>query len=79
MLQHAIETCADDPETLRVRLDELTSGGARILAIMWQPRRPDPSNQVAAFDSGGSFVIVSENAAQAVLRPPAGDVREARP
>lgn len=78
MLQHAIETCADDLETLRLKLDDLTAGGARILSIVWQPRRPDPSNQVAAFDSGGSFVIVLEREAQAVLRRPAEELREVR-
>ncbi|MFT3974865.1 MAG: hypothetical protein QM699_15855 [Amaricoccus sp.] len=60
MLRHSIETCPDDHEALRVRLDELSAEGARILAVLWQPRRPDPADQAAAFNSLGSFVIVSE-------------------
>lgn len=61
MLSHAIETCSDDHELLRERLDALTAQGARILAVLWQPRRADPTDQSAAFDSLGSFVIVSES------------------
>lgn len=70
MLHHSIETCPDDHELLRVRLDELTGEGARILAVLWQPRRPDPADQAAAFNSLGSFVIVweSENDPQGVPR-----------
>lgn len=81
MLHHAIETCPDDHEALRIRLDELTEQGARILAVLWQPRRPDPRDQAAAFDSLGSFVIVSESedAAGSVLRPRGVDADELRP
>ena len=61
MLTHAIETCSDDHNLLRERLDALTAQGARILAVLWQPRRADPTDQSAAFDSLGSFVIVSES------------------
>ena len=70
MLYHSIETCPDDHEALRLRLDELTGQGARILAVLWQPRRPDPRDQAAALDSLGSFVIVSEaeDTAASVLR-----------
>jgi hypothetical protein len=70
MLYHSIETCPDDHVALRIRLDELTGQGARILAVLWQPRRPDPRDQAAAFDSFGSFVIVSEaeDTAASVLR-----------
>ena len=83
MLHHSIETCPDDHEALRLRLDELTAGGARILAVIWQPQRPDPSDQAAAFASLGSYVIVSEagDEVAAVLRPReigAGDAPLAR-
>lgn len=70
MLQHAIESCPDDHEALRSRLDELTAAGARIISVAWQPRRPDPSDQLAAFDSRGTFVIISERqeGAEGILR-----------
>lgn len=80
MLHHAIETCPDDHEALRARLDELTNEGSRILAVLWQPRRPDPTDQAAAFNSLGSFVIISEAEADPVLRArPAGAETEDRP
>jgi hypothetical protein len=71
MLHHSIETCPDDHEALRLRLDELTAAGARILAVIWQPQRPDPMDQAAALASLGSYVIVSElsEETRSVLRP----------
>jgi len=78
MLSHAIETCTDDHELLRERLDALTAQGARILAVLWQPRRADPTDQSAAFDSLGSFVIVSESgeAEAGVLRDRSADAQD---
>lgn len=78
MLQHAIESCPDDHETLRARLDELTAGGARIISVAWQPRRPDPSDQLAAFDSRGTFVIISETQLEGILRDSATERQEIR-
>ncbi len=61
MLHHAVETCPDDHAVLQRRLDELTAGGARILTVLWQPRRADAADQQAAFEAAGSFLIVSES------------------
>jgi hypothetical protein len=68
MLRHTIETCPDDLSLLQRRLDELSAAGARIVTVLWQQRRVVEENQSAAFDASGSFVIISEEAAPAVLR-----------
>ena len=57
MISHTVETCPDDPAILRERLDELAAAGARILSVLWQPQRVD-SDQSAAYEARGSFVIV---------------------
>jgi hypothetical protein len=56
MMRHAVETCPDDLDVLRSRLDELSPDGSRILAVMWQPGGED---QAAAVQGRGRFVIVS--------------------
>lgn len=60
MISHTVETCPDDPNVLRERLDELAAAGARILAVVWQPQRVD-TEQSAAFEARGSFVIVLQS------------------
>lgn len=77
-MAHAIETCPDDNETLRIRLDELSAQGARILAVLWQPRRPAVADQAGAFDSSGAYVIVSEMETEQVLRSRDTSVEELR-
>jgi hypothetical protein len=57
MISHAVETCPDDPDLLRERLDDLARGGARILSVIWQPQRVEPDQQ-AAYEARGSFLIV---------------------
>ncbi len=59
MISHTVETCPDDPAVLRERLDELAASGARILSVLWQPQRVD-TDQSAAFEARGSFVIVMQ-------------------
>ena len=61
MRRHSIETCPDDRQALCLRFDELTALGSRVLAVLWQPRRPDPQDHPPARDILGSFVIVSES------------------
>ncbi len=61
MIRHSIDTVPDDLVLLKDRLDELSSDGARILSVLWQPRRAVPEDQAAAFDDHGSFVIISQS------------------
>ena len=68
MLRHTVETCADDLTVLQERLDALAETGARIVSVVWQPRRLDEGDQSAALDARGSFVIVAERAEASVLR-----------
>jgi len=60
MIRHSIDTVTDDLALLKDRLDELSGQGARILAVVWQPRRAEPEDQAAAFDDRGSFIIISQ-------------------
>lgn len=59
MFRHAIDICADDAEELARRLDALTEAGAEIVAVTWQPQRANTEDQAAAFETSGSFLIVS--------------------
>lgn len=59
MQRHAIETCPDDHEVLRTRLDELSREGANIITVLWQPGRSDPMDQSAALSASGNFLIIS--------------------
>jgi hypothetical protein len=78
MRRHTVETCPDDLATLQERLDALAEDGARIISVVWQPRRVEEVDQSAALDSRGSFVIVAERDEASILRErqPAGDVFE---
>ena len=60
MISHTIETCPDDLNALRERLDELAAGGARIVSVLWQPQRVE-TDQSAAYEASGSFVIVLQS------------------
>jgi hypothetical protein len=60
MISHTVETCPDDPAVLRERLDALAATGARIVSVLWQPQRVD-TDQSAAFEARGSFVIVVQS------------------
>ena len=60
MISHTVETCPDDPAVLRERLDELAATGARIVSVLWQPQRVD-TDQTAAYEARGSFVIVLQS------------------
>ena len=53
MFNHLVETCPDDHAVLRERLDELSSAGARIVSVVWQPQRSD-TDQAAAFDAAAA-------------------------
>ncbi|MBB5221589.1 hypothetical protein HNP73_001510 [Amaricoccus macauensis] len=59
-MHHTVESCPDDNEVLRARLDELSREGARILSVLWQPVRSDPTDQTAALSASGNFLIISE-------------------
>jgi hypothetical protein len=72
MISHTVETCPDDPAVLRERLDELAATGARILSVLWQPQRVD-TDQSAAFEARGSFLIVMQSELPDPLRT-RGDV-----
>lgn len=67
MARHIVETVPDDSEALRTRLDDLTAAGASIISVVWQPNRV-VSDQAAAFDASGSFVIIAESADVAYAR-----------
>ena len=70
---HLVEICTDDTDVLRLRLDELAAGGAEIVAVLWQANRVD-SDQSAAYDARGSFVIIARSAERSPLRArPAGE------
>lgn len=76
MLRHVVETCTDDLTLLQERLDALAESGARIVSVVWQPRRMDEEDQSAALDARGGFVIVAERQGTALLRErqPIGEV-----
>lgn len=84
-MHHTVESCPDDNEVLRARLDELSREGARILSVLWQPVRSDPTDQTAALSASGNFLIIAELGNRAtietgnVLRPhvTAGDAPHA--
>lgn len=59
MYRHTIDVCPDDAEELTRRLDELAEAGAEIVNVVWQPRRAQPDDQTAAFDTSGSFLVIS--------------------
>ena len=65
-MQHTVETCPDDLDTLRTRLDAIAHAGARVISVIWQARRVD-EDQSGAYDTSGSFVIVSEAGAASRL------------
>ena len=67
MTGHLVETCPDDPAALKLRLDELTAEGAEIVSVVWQPGRTE-SDQSAAYEARGSFVIVARRTDGGVLR-----------
>jgi hypothetical protein len=60
MIRHSVETCPDDLELLRARLDELSESGSRIVAVMWQGLNV-VAEQSAAMQGRGSFVVVSQH------------------
>lgn len=67
MTEHMVETCPDDLDALKQRLDEIASGGAEIVTVLWQSNRVD-NDQIAALEARGSFVIVARTRAEAILR-----------
>lgn len=76
MIRHTVDTCTDDLALLQERLDALALDGARIVSVVWQPRRVDENDQSAALDARGGFVIVAEHPDTQVLseRQPIGEV-----
>jgi hypothetical protein len=58
MTEHLVEVCPDDPADLKLRLDQLVAEGAEIVSVLWQAARAE-SEQTAAYDASGSFVIVA--------------------
>lgn len=68
MIDHIVETCPDDLATLKDRLDALAASGATIVTVLWQAQRLDAEEHSAAYDARGSFVIVAQQAAAAILR-----------
>lgn len=65
MYKHSIDICPDDPEELTRRLDALAETGAEIINVIWQPRRAQEGDQSAAFDTSGSFLVISRSNAMA--------------
>lgn len=65
MYKHSIDICPDDPEELTRRLDSLSETGAEIINVIWQPRRAQEGDQSAAFDTSGSFLVISRRNALA--------------
>ena len=59
MLKHSIDICPDDPAELARHLDALTEAGAEVVNVIWQPRRAQEGDQSAAFDTSGSFLVIS--------------------
>jgi hypothetical protein len=59
MYRHSIDICPDDPEELTSRLDTLAEAGSDVINVIWQPRRVQEGDQQAAFDTSGSFLIIS--------------------
>jgi hypothetical protein len=67
MSEHLVEVCLGDPAALKLRLDQLAAEGAEIVSVFWQANRLE-SDQIAAFEGGGSFVIVARQVGDRVLR-----------
>lgn len=68
MLRHTVEMCPDDLTQPQERLDALAATGARIVSVVWQPRRVEEADQSAALDASGSFVVIAEQREGAILR-----------
>jgi hypothetical protein len=68
MIGHIVETCPDDVAELRTKLDAMAADGARVISVIWQPRMVG-SDQAAAYDARGSFLIVAERRFEDPLRP----------
>jgi hypothetical protein len=67
MIDHLVETCPDDLAALKLRLDELAAGGAEIISVIWQANRVE-TDQSAAYEARGSFVIVARSGMENPLR-----------
>jgi hypothetical protein len=67
MTEHLVETCPDDPAMLKLRLDEIAAGGAEIISVLWQTNRVE-SDQAAAYEARGSFLIVARSTGEGLLR-----------
>lgn len=69
-MRHTVETCPDNLDDLRAHLNGLGDTGARVISVIWQARRVE-DDQAGAYDTSGSFVIVSErpDAVADPLRP----------
>jgi len=67
MIDHLVETCADDLGLLKRRLDELAAEGAEIVTVLWQANRVE-NDQSAAYEARGSFVIVARTGIENPLR-----------
>ena len=67
MIDHLVETCADDLGLLKRRLDELAAEGAEIVTVLWQANRVE-NDQSAAYEARGSFVIVARAGIENPLR-----------
>jgi len=67
MIDHLVETCADDLGALKTRLDELAEQNADIITVLWQSNRVE-TDQSAAFDARGSFVIIARLDIESPLR-----------
>jgi hypothetical protein len=65
MFKHSIDICPDNADELAHRLDALAETGAEIVTVTWQPRRAQEDDQAAAFDTSGSFLIISRSSALA--------------
>ncbi|TPE47961.1 hypothetical protein [Amaricoccus solimangrovi] len=74
MYRHSIDICPDDPEELIRRLDSLAETGAEVINVIWQPRRAAEGDQSAAFDTSGSFLVISRR--NAMTEAAAIDERE---
>lgn len=59
MHRHAIDICPDDHAELIRHLDTLAESGAEVITVLWQPQRPNNADQTAAFDTRGSFAVIS--------------------
>jgi hypothetical protein len=61
--RYEVDTCTDDPEVLRKRLQDVADEGGRVISVAWQSRRHASLSDPTSYAAKSEYTIVSEHEA----------------